>query len=117
MDPLTQTFNPSVQGSNPCRPTSSQARKRPVRLACGAFMGTFYLPVRSSLYLPTVSINFRPKCVPLSLTVYTRRAGRTWFGRPLFPFVDHTNVVPVNLASHHRSVNDADLTASTSHIQ
>ncbi|MDP7103236.1 MAG: hypothetical protein QGH54_06070, partial [SAR202 cluster bacterium] len=26
---------------------------------------------RSSLYLPTVSINFRPKCVPLSLTVYS----------------------------------------------
>ena len=31
-----RTFNPSVQGSNPCRPTSFQARKRPVRHACGA---------------------------------------------------------------------------------
>ncbi|HJO82979.1 MAG TPA: hypothetical protein QF520_11325, partial [SAR202 cluster bacterium] len=35
-------------------------------------LGTFYPPVRSSLYLPTVSINFRPKCVPFSLTVYKR---------------------------------------------
>ena len=39
-------------------------------IAAAPSLGTFYPPVRSSLYLPTVSINFRPKCVPLSLTVY-----------------------------------------------
>ena len=37
---------------------------------CCSFQRTFYPSVRRSLYLPIVSLNFRPKCAPLSLTVY-----------------------------------------------